>query len=330
MGYGKRYTHQKTSLIIIDGIVESIAEDRMSCVVNNQIYDAGSKTMIEEHNTVKYAYPLPEDIEVGKNVAAVGYPAGGAAPAMIIMAQAISAKGLDFENEQIAIVAGHIMFARLNNEKNPDGTARTKADGLTPKKPHYDIGISVPGAEGKNVLHVIQVYDITNGKTDSKPQIETARRRIEGLYAFLKPGEEPKKNESGLPPYGFKDNASTPTYVTIVTQPHGEIYEKEKQDAEGNTFTNYTAYHLGIKSLDVIPEYEHEAYQKKDKNQAQAKAAPAAPAAAPAQKAAPAPAPAPAIDPAQAIGGQNAPIVQEEFEEPDGIDFGGPDEGMPF
>ncbi len=298
----KRYVNKKTSLHIVSGKVESIAEDRKSLVVHNVAYSESAKGNIEEHTTVRSEYAIPDDIAVGSNITAVGYPAGGTAGAFIINAQSISAKSAIFENTEIAVVSGHLVSAKYISELNLDGTARTKSDGVTPKKPHYDLSLSVPnGPDGRNVLHIIKVYDFPAKENDGKKltEIESIKRRIEGVYAFLKEGEEPKKTDSGLPPYGFKDKESTPTYVTIVTKP-GNSWEHESE-FNGETQMNYYSSHMGISSIDIEPEYQFEATKKKDNSKETPAPAPTStPApvqqtpAAPAQPVAPAPAPAPA------------------------------------
>lgn len=334
----KRYVNKKTSLHIVSGKVESIAEDRKSLVVHNVAYSESAKANVEEHTTVRSEYAFPEDIAVNTNVTAVGYPAGGAAGAFIINAQSISAKSAVFENTEIAVVSGHLVSAKYISELNPDGTSRTKSDGVTPKKPHYDLSLSVPnGPDGRNVLHIIKVYDFPAKDNDGKKltEIESIKRRIEGVYAFLKEGEEPKKTDSGLPPYGFKDKETTPTYVTIVTKP-GNSWEHESE-FNGETQMNYYSSHMGISSIDIEPEYQFEATKKKDNakgnSEEKAKEEPVAPAPAPATPAAPTVAPtaptvapaapvqavAPAPVPAQEIGGQGGTL-------PDDLDS----DDMPF
>jgi hypothetical protein len=109
----------------------------------------------------------------------------------------------------------------MNEEKNADGTARLRQDG-SPRKPHYDVTVSVKGEE-HYVDHVIRVYDSPNAQ---KSNIETMKRM-----------------------FGHFNKESNRISVTFVTTPGQERSYVTMRN--GNEYTNFVIDHMGYKSMDV-------------------------------------------------------------------------------
>ncbi len=232
-----KYSNQKTGLQVYAGKIRSVAEDRLSVVLNTNVYNTASKKYEYVDLTVTSSYPLAESFKAGGMATAVGYQNGQNQ----ILAQHIASneKAATFESTDLAVISGTVGFARFNEEKTQDGSANLKKDG-TPKKPHFDIRIDV--AEGDKIVHhTVKVYELksnfTNDDgTEKKSLIEKAKA------AF--------KN--------FEDSEKTPMYVSIVTQP-GQERVWERTDENGQTKIDYFVDHMGYRgSIDVIPMFKKE------------------------------------------------------------------------
>lgn len=217
----KWYKSQKTGINVISGKIKSISEDRMVMTVAAEEYDKTEKKNVPVEATISSGIPFEDDFKVGYSVTATGYQRGKGA----IFAEAVSLGNDTYENEDLAVVSGLVRFARLNEEKNADGTPKMKQDG-TPKKPHYDITVTARNNEGNFVNHVIKVY--------------------EGIH------EDGKKSQMDIVSGLFKnfDRENNRARVTIVTSP-GQSYTSTNTGKDGKEYTNFYCSHMGYKSLDV-------------------------------------------------------------------------------
>ncbi len=279
----KIYANQKSGVTVVDGVVTSIAPDRLSVDVKSQKWDVAAQKMQDQTIAVGVQVPLEENISVGQKLAVVGFmhPTLGF-QAMDIMA---GNRGKCFDvagSSGLSVVHGEVTSAGWNDQKNPDGTQRLKADG-TPRKPCYVLRVNTyepdPASttgEVRRVLHTISVYNFTQKDgTVNTDQVDRLRKNFDN--------------------YNRKENPAT---ITIVTN-SGEVYGKEGKDRDGNPTTNFYCNHLGYKSINI--EFEKERTMNRTTQAAPAQEAPAASAAqaAPAAPAPAAPAPsAPQQDPA--------------------------------
>lgn len=296
----KPYTNTKTGVTVVSGTVKEISPDRLSVVVESVKWNRETK----QNDTVSFnfraAIPVDANITPGALVAATGAKAAArpGTPAGIEVYELYSIdvpeKGGKMDIATISVVSGQVVFARMNEEKEEDGTPKmTKeqvlADGTVkpakPRKPHFDLGIQVVEGEGeetKRVLHTIRYYNNFDG---DKPKDEQMRKRLAAIA-------DPDKTGT----YDFKEH---PVFATIVTQPGQESsYTKEYN---GKEYVNYSCSHMGINSWDL------EAVKEADRTRLNAEAAartytrtsaPAQTAQAPVQPAAPTPVAQPAPQPA--------------------------------
>lgn len=222
-------------LYVVTGKVKSISEDRTVMVIESSEYVKDEKK--EVPFDLELSNPVGFDADTfkkGFNVTAVGYQLGNQkkmAPGATVLS------GTDvFSTEKTAVISGFVKFARLNEEKNADGTQKTKADGTTPKKPHFDITIVVKDNDtGRWVNHVIQIY---NSKFDDKA-IEKAQK----LYGNFNPETEYIKG----------------TWVTG----NGQEWNYESTGKDGKSYVNYMCSHLGVRMADV----EREAKKEREQSQ---------------------------------------------------------------
>lgn len=230
---GNMYTNRNSGLTVAMGKIKSIAEDRLSMVIeaseyvqeqdshNPQVKKTVSKAV---DVNVRSSVPFTDaDYRVGYQATAVGYGKGTGNMAM--QAQAVLIGADMFECEALAVVKGTVKRTLMNEEKNSDGTPKLNRDGK-PRKPHFDIVIAVPDkVNNRWVDHVIKIYD---GKTEpgKRGQIEQMKYRLKD--------------------FDYEQNGVA---ATFVTQP-AEIKEKEYIKKNGETGVSYSAYHIGCIKMD--------------------------------------------------------------------------------
>lgn len=216
----KIYRNQSSGITVVSGKIKSIAEDRMVMVVTTDDYDRTAKKNNPVDLTISSGVPFEEEFKAGYSVTAAGYQHGKG----VIAAEAVFTGNDSYETQDLAVVTGLVKFARMNEEKNADGSAKMKQDGTTPRKPHYDVTITVKEGD-KWVDHVIKIYEgnIEEGK---KSQMEKA----EALF----------KN------FDKETNRIRATFVTTPGQAYHYTVNKD-----GKEYVNYGCSHMGYKSLDV-------------------------------------------------------------------------------
>lgn len=216
----KHYVNQTTGLAVVTGKIDSISEDRMVMVVKSQAYDRAKKVTDEVLVNVTSNVGFDESFKPGFSVMAAGYQRGKGN----IVAECASIGNESLETPDLAVVSGLVKFARLNEEKNTDGTPKMKADGVTPKKPHFDITITV-NEGGKYVDHIIKVY--------------------------ANPNVEAEKSPMAIMQRAFKnfDNKTNRIRATFVTQPGNSYSNTVKKD--GKEYVNHACSHIGYKTFDL-------------------------------------------------------------------------------
>lgn len=235
------YKNEKTNLQTVVGTVKSIDDTRTNMVVEaeKRTRDTNGKIVIStEEVKVASMTPIEEEIKVGYTTTVVGEMFRGALQADAIL------KPYDYyENKDLAWVQGLVLFASMNEEKNPDGSPRLKQDG-TPKKPHFDVTVKVNDGE-KFVNHIIRIYDGKDGG-----EIERAKKL-----------------------FGKFNKDTNRIRVTFITSP-GQEYSSPSKDGQ---YTNHYMSHLGYRKLDL--EYLDQKEKAQDKNVAKPeKTEPVAPA----------------------------------------------------
>ena len=215
----KTYKNQASGVIVSSGKIKSVSEDRMVLTLVSSEFDRGTSANVEKEYEVSCGIPFGDEYKPGFTVTAVGYQRGKG----VIMAESVLAGNDVYETQDLAVVSGLVKFARLNEEKNADGTPKTKQDG-SPKKPHFDITVTVHDGE-KYVDHVVKVY--------------------EGAV------EQGKKSQMDIVKSLFKnfDRESNRIRVSIVTQP-GQSYSRTV-NKDGKEYVNWGCSHMGYRSLDV-------------------------------------------------------------------------------
>lgn len=220
----KLYTNKKTAASILSGKLTEISEDRKTFTVAYQEYNNASKKFEDKTQVCTTMMALDDSYSVKQNVTVIGAKGFGGG----FNVESVSNKESAFEYPDLAVVSGHVQKAFLNEEKDQDGNPKMKQDG-TPRKPHYDIHISVP--EGDRVVnHIIKVYDSPKYQKEGElSQTEKVAKRFAS----------------------FENPETTPMRVTIATQPGQEFSFEKSGDTPG---VYYGCSHLGFKSIDL--EYE--------------------------------------------------------------------------
>lgn len=214
------YKNDKSGLMVTTGKIKSISDDRMVMVITTERYDSSQNARKELDITVVSGTPYEDNFKVGYTATAIGYQQG----INTMTAEDVLTKNEIFETQELTIVSGLVKFARLNEEKNADGSPKMKKDGVTPKKPHYDVTISV-NEGGKYVDHVIRVYDnpVPEGK-------KTQKDRVAAMFSKFD-----------------KDNYRI--RATFVTTP-GQTYTTTNV-RDNKEYVNYGCTHMGFKSVDI-------------------------------------------------------------------------------
>lgn len=240
----KVYRNQKTGLQFASGVIKSISDDRAVMIIESSEYDRQNKTNKPIEIKAVSMIPFEDSYRVGYDVMAVGYQQGP----NTIGAQAVLTGNAMFENEQLTAISGYVRFARLNEEKNADGTQKVKADGVTPRKPHFDITVSVKDEDGRYVNHIIKVYDSPNAEAGQKTNIQRAQAQ-----------------------FGKFDRDTNPIKVHVITQPG--VVRSYTNTKDGKEYVNYTCDHVGYSSMDI--EYVEPREKTKDAPQTTRQSTPA-------------------------------------------------------
>ena len=170
--------------------------------------------------------PIDPSFKVGQSVTAIGY-VFGPQNFQLADAKALTHESAVYDVGRLSIVSGYLVEARMNDEKDQDGNHKLKGDG-SPKKPHFDLILKVM-EDGKEVNHFIKNYNFLSKDQSLVDNITPMRKKFEK----------------------FESPETTPTYVTIVTQP-GQSFQFEKGD--GSVY--YGVSHMGTRSVDQIFEYQ--------------------------------------------------------------------------
>lgn len=227
------YTNQNAGFRTVNGIIGSISADRKTMSIKTKKWDIEQKKNIPMEVKTSSPMPFDESYQPGNEVSVVGYPRAG----MISADHVFKAEGGYAEETAVynkdgkdieagfGFVAGPVVFARVNEEKNADGTPKTKQDG-TLRKRHFDIGIRCENEEGEVMLHIIKVYDGTFTPAGQKTPLEKYRDI-------------------------FEKNADKECRAFIITSALTErdVYTNEKEYNGEIQVTTY-ANHMGIKSAD--------------------------------------------------------------------------------
>lgn len=228
----KLYNSKKAGTAVLSGKVTSISDDRMQMNVEYREYDAVAKKGTNKTKTVISGMPLNDTYKVGQNVSVVGYIQGPTNVSALHICNTTAC----FESDMIAVVSGHVKKAALNTETKEDGSPKLKKDGVTPRKPHFDVVVAVNEGDVE-VNHIVKVYNSPKFQNEGEPSnIERYQKRFEN----------------------FVNADETPTRVTIVTQP-GQSFEYEMPDGQ----VYHGCSHMSINSLDM--EYEYSRKKSQDK-----------------------------------------------------------------
>jgi len=215
------YKNQASGLQTIIGPIKSISDDGLSMVVSSETRDTQGVHPIDF--TINSAYPLTdENYRVGKTVTCTGYQSGK----NTINADAILMGNSSFTVEDLAIVTGFVKRAKLNEEKNEDGTPKVNKEGK-PKKPHFDVTITTKEPDGSYVNHRIKIYDGNNVEAGKKTPIDRAKAM-----------------------FGKFDKDNNRMYVSVVTQP-GRDYTIPSTGEDGKEYLNKYCDHMGYKAIDI-------------------------------------------------------------------------------
>ena len=228
----KLYTSKRAGYSVLSGGIKSISEDRMSFVVTYREYDPQAKKAEMNHQHVATMKALPDSYKKGDQITVLGGIMG-----QTMQAVQYSNTSACFEVPMMSVISGMVEKVRVNEEKNADGTPKTRRSDGAAKKPHLDIFVTV-NEESKETHHIIKVY---NGKyQDDVPNIEKYQTRFAG-----------KQLADGTVLRGFENAEETPIRVTICTQP-GHEFAMERDD--GSLY--YGCNHLGINSIDLDYQYK--------------------------------------------------------------------------
>lgn len=215
-----RTYRQKSGFTVVVGKIKSFSDDRMVMIVETEERQPNVKESTPLEFQVTSAIPFEDAYKPGYTVTAAGWPRGK----NVIGADSVMIGNDHFETQDIAIVTGFVKFARMNEEKNSDGTQKMKQDGVTPKKPHFDITVSVKEGD-KFVDHIVKVYE---GKTE--PGKTNQMERMAKLFSKF-------------------DRDTNRIAASIVTSPGS--YDSYTTTKNGMEYTNNVCYHMGVKTIDV-------------------------------------------------------------------------------
>lgn len=249
----KVYTNQNVGFKAVNGIINSISADRKTLAVKSQVWDVQATKFVATEVKVTSQLPFDETYQVGECISVVGYPRAGMISADHVFkeeggyAEESAVYNKDGKDIDISFgfVAGPVVFSRVNEEKNADGTPKTKADG-SPRKRHFDIGVRCENEAGEEMLHIIKVYD---GFT--KAGEKTAFEKYRDIF---------EKNP----------NKDCRIFATTSALTERDVYTNEKE-YNGQIQTTTYANHMGIRSADIVfsQKLEREAVKEEAKEETQ-------------------------------------------------------------
>lgn len=229
----KIYRNKDTSIHVLSGKIQSVAEDGLSMVVSSQEWkqktdEKTNKTYMEANPIdflVKWAVPVADDTyTVGNDVTVVGYGQGKENGLLRINVEQVLTKSEVYKSDELDVVRGFVKFASYNDEKNVDGTPKLKQDGQTPRKPHFDITVTCRDEENDRwVNHIFPIYNTKNN---------------------------PKEIERYQKKFANFDAKTNRALVTIVAGPGAEPYAVTK-NYNGQESVYWNVRHMGIKSFDM-------------------------------------------------------------------------------
>ena len=246
----KVYANKASGMTIISGKITAIDGNKVSIATQEYKRDAATNTGSYENITIDgvAVKGINEDAKVGDSVTAVGqqqmnFETGENEWKFI----KVSTKNASLTLPKIAVIAGDVVYARYNEEKDANGNPnmtkeRTGPDGkIIPakaKSPHFDIGVSTmePDENGgeRRVLHTIKVYP--------DPVKDKDGNVIEGKKNFDKIDSLKKR-------FANFNKETNPIRVTVVSQPG--TYSTSQREYNGQTYDNTYCNHMGVYSIDL-------------------------------------------------------------------------------
>lgn len=234
----KIYNNQNAGFVAINGIINNISADRKTMAIKSQVWDIQAKPspkFVPTEKKVISPMPFDDSYQAGEEVSIIGYPKAGMITADHVFkrdggyAEEIVTVNKDNKDVELGFgfVSGQVLFARVNEEKNADGSARLNQKN-EPKKRHFDIAVKCENEAGEEMIHIIKVYDGKFTPASEKTPFEKYR----DLFS-----KHPEDN----------------CRVLIVTSALGErdIYSNEKEYNGQPQITTY-ANHMGVKSADFV------------------------------------------------------------------------------
>ena len=220
-----KYFQSKEGFQVVNGLVKSVSSDGKEIVVSAKQWDRESKK--ESEIDVKVTSQVPVNMKEGYRITACGYAHGK----NTLAADSITGASGAYETAEVAVISGKISRAEYRSEEG-----KMKADGVTPKNPHFDITIRAKNkdAEGKDVWksHVIQIYN-SKFRPDA---IEQMQKRFSKFT---------EKNEQGYTVMNADIQA------TVITQPGNDFEGKPWTGNDGVERRTTYSYHMGVRSLDM-------------------------------------------------------------------------------
>lgn len=231
----KIYSNQNAGFKAVNGIISSISADRKSMQVKSQTWDVKATKFVATEVKVTSPLPFDESYQAGDEISVVGYPKAGMLSADHVFkteggyAEETAIYNKDGKDVEagFGFVAGPVVFARVNEEKNADGTSKTKQNGEA-KKRHFDIGVKCENEAGEQMLHIVKVYDGTFTPAGQKTPFEKYR----DIFA-----KHPDDN--------------CRVFITTSALSDRDVYTSERE-YNGQTQSTTYANHMGIKSADIV------------------------------------------------------------------------------
>ena len=241
----KYYNNTKSGIRVVSGPIDTISSDGKEFTIKHTTWSKDKTTdkYVSSEETVvcmNTAGSAFENIAVGDEVCAYGYGRGTKDGCATIGVEGL----LDGKHNHyvevdptLAIIYGRIKSAGMNNEKDENGNPKLKADGITARKPHFDIKFTLrrKDEDGDHFeSHTVSRYRTSYDKQDV-------------LESFNKK---------------FKDfNPEEKNYLVCIVTAPAEITPLTFKGDDGQDVTIYYARHMGTKSIDTeivdpLPKWE--------------------------------------------------------------------------
>jgi hypothetical protein len=235
------YNNINSGLRVASGKIDSIAEDKKSFNIKYTKWSkhkdgvsSSSEEIVQCFNRDGNTF---DDIEVGQEVCAYGYGRGEGNIYLEGLLKGNQNHYVEIDTK-LAILYGRIKDACLNNEKDAEGKPKLKADGITARKPHFDIKMTIRKKDDNGDVYY---------------ESHTVRK-----YRFA------KDSQDALEIFGkkFKDfNKEEKNYLVCVVTGPAEVSPFTFTNKDGEEITMYTATHMGINSVDTeivdpLPKWE--------------------------------------------------------------------------